>query len=200
MKKTLLSVTALTVLAACGGPDAEPEAAETAVLDTTVMAPALPAPTAPAGAVTDPEIAAIVVAADRVDIENGELAQSKTSNPQVREFAERMITDHTAVNQQATALLTRLGVTPQDNPTSQQLVQGGNETRERLRGMSGVEFDRAYIGNEVAYHQTVLDALDNTLIPSAQNAEFRTLLEQTRPAFVAHLEHAQRVQAALGQS
>lgn len=200
MKKTLLSLTALTVLAACGGPDAEPEAAETAVLDTTVMAPALPAPTVPAGAVTDPEIAAIVVAADRVDIENGELAQSKTSNPQVREFAERMITDHTAVNQQATALVTRLGVTPQDNPTSQQLVQGGNETRERLRGMSGVEFDRAYIGNEVAYHQTVLDALDNTLIPSAQNAELRTLLEQTRPAFVAHLEHAQRVQAALGQS
>lgn len=200
MKKTLLSLTALTVLAACGGPDAEPDAAETAVLDTTVMAPALPAPTTPAGAVTDPEIAAIVVAADRVDIVNGELAQSKTSNPQVREFAERMITDHTAVNQQATALVTRLGVTPQDNPTSQQLVQGGNETRERLRGMSGVEFDRAYIDNEVAYHQTVLDALDNTLIPSAQNAELRTLLEQTRPAFVAHLEHAQRVQAALGQS
>jgi putative membrane protein len=66
--------------------------------------------------------------------------------------------------------------------------------------MSGAEFDRAYIANKVTYHQTVLDAIDNTLIPNAQNAELRALLEQTRPAVAAHLQHAQELQASVGKS
>jgi putative membrane protein len=50
----------------------------------------------------------------------------------------------------------------------------------------------------VAYHQAVLDAIDQTLIPGAQNAELKALLEQTRPAVAAHLEHARRLQGSLG--
>jgi predicted outer membrane protein len=67
-------------------------------------------------------------------------------------------------------------VTPEENPTSQQFRQAGQQNRNALQGMSGAEFDRAYIANEVTYHQTVLDAIDNTLIPNAQNAELRALL------------------------
>jgi putative membrane protein len=55
------------------------------------------------------------------------------------------------------------------------------------------------VDHEVAYHQSVLDAVDNTLIPSAQNAELKALLVKTRPAFVAHLEHAKKLQASLAQ-
>lgn len=138
------------------------------------------------------------MAANEVDIEAGQLAVSRTSNPQVREFANRMITDHRGVNQAATDLVTRLGVTPEENPTSQQLRQGGQQNRQALQGLSGAEFDQAYIAHEVTYHQTVLDAIDNTLIPNAQNAELRALLEQTRPAIAAHLQHAQQLQGSLG--
>jgi len=53
------------------------------------------------------------------------------------------------------------------------------------------------VDHEVAYHQAVLDAVDHTLIPSAQNAELKALLVKVRPAFVAHLEHAKALQASL---
>ena len=59
-------------------------------------------------------------------------------------------------------------------------------------------FDRAYIDREVAFHQTVLDALDDTLIPGATNEELRGLLQQVRPAIEAHLEHARELQSSLG--
>jgi putative membrane protein len=197
MMKTLLSLAAVAVFAACGGEEAE----EVAVATDPVAAVTETAP-APAsgGAVTNPQIADIVVAANEVDIKAGELAQSKAMDPGVKAFAQRMITDHTGVNQAATDLVTQLGVTPEPNPVSQQLRDNGATTRRTLEGKSGAEFDRAYIENEVAYHQAVLDAIDNTLIPSAQNAELKALLEQTRPAIASHLQHAKEIQGSLGGS
>jgi putative membrane protein len=145
----------------------------------------------------DAQIAAIVVAANTVDIDAAKLAESKTKNKDVRAFAERMVADHSGVNKQAVALVTRLHVTPEENDTSKSLTQGGAATRDRLKGLSGSAFDKAYVDNEVSYHQTVLDALDKTLIPSASNAELKALLTKVRPAFVAHLEHAQHMQAQM---
>ena len=201
MKKTVLSLMAVAALTACGGGEDEGQiGAETASLDTAaVMAPAT-SPAVAAGAVSDPQIADIVVAANEVDIQAGELARTKATNPKVKEFAQRMITDHAGVNQAATDLVTRLGVTPEPNPTSQQLRQGGEQNRSNLQGQSGAAFDRAYIDHEVAYHQQVLDAINNTLIPNAQNAELKALLQQTAPAIEAHLQHAKELQTSLGRS
>jgi putative membrane protein len=148
-------------------------------------------------AVTDAQIAAIVVAANSVDIEAGKLAQSKTKSKQVREFADSMVRDHTAVNNAAVALVTKLGVTPEENDTSRGLTSSGEQTRARLNGLSGKAFDSEYINNEVAYHKLVIDALDNTLIPNAQNAELKETLVKVRPSFVAHLSHAEHLQASL---
>jgi putative membrane protein len=67
---------------------------------------------------TDPQIAAIVVTANQVDIDAGKLAKSKAQSPQVKEFAQRMITDHSAVNKSATELVQKLHVTPETSPTS----------------------------------------------------------------------------------
>lgn len=149
-------------------------------------------------AVTDPQIAAIVVAANTVDIEAGKLAQSKTTNEKVKQFADTMVTDHTAVNKAAVALVTKLGVTPEESETSRGLTASGEQTRARLSGLSGKEFDREYIANEVVYHKLVIDAVDKTLIPNAQNEELKATLVSVRPALVAHLEHAEKLQAELG--
>lgn len=194
MNSKLMAVAIAGALAACGGERGGESGAE-----ATVQA-AAPVETASAAAgVTDPEIAAIVVAANEVDVQAGELAREKASDPRVREFAERMVTDHTGVNQAASELVTRLGVTPEPSPTSRQLREGGEQARATLQALSGPEFDRAYIDHEVEYHRTVLDAINGTLIPNAQNAELRALLEQTAPAIEAHLEHARQIQGALGQ-
>lgn len=149
---------------------------------------------------TDPQIAHVVVTANQVDIDAGKLAVSKAKSAEVKEFAQRMITDHTAVNHSAVALATKLGVKPEDNETSRSLKKGGDENLAHLKKLKGAEFDRAYVDHEVVYHQAVLDALDKTLIPNASNAELKALLEKSRPAFVAHLEHAKKIQASLTSS
>jgi putative membrane protein len=164
-----------------------------------VAALAIGASTMLADGVNDAQIASIVVTANQVDIDAGKLAAGKASNAQVKKFAEQMVTDHTGVNKSATELVTKLGVTPQDNATSQALKAGGEKNLASLKTLSGAAFDKAYIEHEVAYHQQVLDAVDKTLIPSAENAELKALLVKVRPAFVAHLEHAKQVQAALGK-
>ena len=196
--RTALILAAAVLTAACSGSDAAEETAQT----ETAAAPAAEAPAAqpaaPAPAVTDPQIADIVVAANEVDIAAGELARTRATDAEVKAFAEKMVTDHTGVNKAASDLVGRLGVTPERNATSDQLRQGGEQNRTALQGQSGAAFDRAYIANEVAYHQAVLDAIDQTLIPSAQNAELKALLEQTRPAVAAHLDHARQLQGSLG--
>ena len=169
-----------------------------ALAATALISVAFGVPTYAAGP-NDAQIAAIVVAANQVDINAGELAKSKASNKEVKAFAQRMITDHTGVNKSAVELVTKLKVKPEENETSKSLKSGGADTIKRLKGLKGKEFDKAYVDNEVTYHQTVLDALDNTLIPNASNDELKALLVKVRPAFVAHLEHAKQIQASLGQ-
>jgi putative membrane protein len=109
-----------------------------------------------------------------------------------------MVTDHAAVNKSATDLAAKLKVTPLDNATSQTLKADGKKHITHLKTLKGAAFDRAYIDREVAYHQQVIDALDKTLIPGSTNAELKGLLVKVRPAFVAHLEHAKRLQASTG--
>ena len=150
-----------------------------------------------AQAPTDAQIASIVVTANQVDIDAGKLAESKAHAKDVKAFGKQMVTDHTGVNKQAVALVTKLKVKPEDNPTSQSLKAGGEKNIAHLKQLKGAAFDKAYVDNEVTYHEAVIDAIDKTLIPNAQNAELKTLLVDSRPAFVAHLEHAKMLQSAM---
>jgi putative membrane protein len=166
----------------------------------TVSALALLFSTAPVHAqnINDAQIASIVVTANQVDIDAGKLART-SANADVKKFAQLMIDDHTGVNKSATDLVTRLKVTPEDNPTSQSLKSGGDKNIAHLKTLKGAAFDKAYIEHEVAYHQQVIDAIDKTLIPGAQNADLKALLVKVRPAFVAHLEHAKQLQSTVGR-
>ncbi len=154
---------------------------------------------AAAPAPTDPQIAHIVVTANTIDVDAGKLAQKESKNKEIRDFAKLMVTDHMAVNKQATTLAKKLKVTPEDNETSKALKKGAEENVANLKKLKGADFDKAYADHEVAYHQQVLDAIDKALIPNAKNAELKALLEKTRPAIAAHLEHAKKVQLALNK-
>ena len=195
-----LALLAPTLVVVACKKDSDTDAAAT---DTTaVVSPPPPPPAAApnpaaAGTVSDAQIAAIVLAANTVDSTAGEMAQQKGTNAEVKKFGQTMMTDHGGVNKQAVALAGRLHLTPEENPTSTQLTQGGQQSGAQLSGLSGAAFDRAYIDHEVTYHQQVLDAIDKTLIPNAQNAELKALLTQTRPAVAAHLEMAKNLQKTL---
>ncbi len=152
-----------------------------------------------AQAVTDAQIASIVVTANQVDIDAGKLAETAAKNPDVKAFGRLMVEAHTGVNKSAVDLVTRLKVTPEDNDTSRSLKAGGERNVAALKSLTGAAFDKAYVDHEVAYHEQVLDAVDKTLIPSAKNDELKALLVKVRPAFVAHLEHARQLQTALAK-
>lgn len=189
MIRSRFSPLLLAGLAACASPSTmQMRSASDGDVATTAQAPAL----------TDANIAAIVVAANAIDIDNAELALERSGNAQIRDFARTMVTDHNAVNKLAGDLVTKLKVTPVPNETSVGLARSADATRAKLAEKSGAEFDRAYIANEVAYHKTVLGAMDSALIPGASNAELKALLVSARPAFVAHLEYAERVSKAVG--
>lgn len=150
-----------------------------------------------AEAPTDPQIAMIAVTADSIDIDAGKLAEQKSSNPKVKEFAEMMVRDHTSVNKQATDLAKKLNVTPEESDTSRSLKSDADKTMTKLRGLSGAEFDKAYVDNEVAYHEAVIKVVAETLIPNTKNAELKKLLESAGPIFNSHLTHAKEVQSSL---
>ena len=148
----------------------------------------------------DAQVAHVAVTANTIDVELGRLAESRAESPEVKRFAAMMRRDHTAVNEKAAALAGRLGLTPKDNPVSASLLKGAAEARARIEPLEGAAFDRAYIEREIAYHEAVLQALDDVLVPTTENAELKQLLVNVRPAFEAHLAFARQVGAKIHAS
>jgi putative membrane protein len=193
-----VSLISIIAIAACS--KAEKPAADSAASAATTPAPDTAKPAAAAApAINDAQIAHIAVTANAIDSTAGALAKKKGSAKAVKDFAQTMVSDHAGVNKQAVALATKLNVTPEDNDVSKQLTAGAEQNIANLQSLSGAAFDKAYIDHEVAYHQAVLDALDKTLIPSAQNADLKALLVKVRPAFVAHLDRAKSIQSSLAK-
>jgi putative membrane protein len=142
---------------------------------------------------SDPQIAHIAYTAGTLDVEAAQQALTKSKNPEVIEFAKTMERDHKAVNDQALALVKKLNVTPEDNPISQSLSAEAKKERDSLASLDGAAFDQAYVAREVAYHKAVNSALADTLIPSAQNAELKALLETGLTLFQQHQAHAEHL-------
>src|ERR1700743_3478374 len=146
---------------------------------------------------TDPQIAHIAYTAGVIDVAAAKQALAKTSNKDVKAFAEDMVPDHEAVNKPALDLVKKLNVTPEDNDTSKTLSKNAADKLAELGKLSGAAFDKAYVANEVAYHKAVDSALETTLIPSASNAELKSLLQTGLKIFQGHEQHAEHVASEL---
>jgi putative membrane protein len=145
----------------------------------------------------DAQIAHIAYTAGQIDIQAAELALRKSKNKDVRDFAENMVRDHKAVNDQALALVKKLNVTPQDNDTSKAIAKQASAKEAELKQLGGAAFDKAYTDNEVAYHKMVDNALETVLIPDASNPELRDLLTTGLKIFQGHEQHAEHVAQSL---
>ncbi|HEY7853379.1 MAG TPA: DUF4142 domain-containing protein [Caulobacteraceae bacterium] len=167
-------------------------AAAAAALSLSTAALAAPAP-----APTDPQIAHIAYTAGLIDIASAKQALGISRNPAVREFATEMVRDHTAVNDKALALVKKLHVTPEANPTSASLEQMADAKRKQYDTLTGAAFDRGYVASEVAYHKAVNAALRGTLIPDAHNPELKSLLRTGLKLFEEHQAHAEHLAAQL---
>lgn len=156
------------------------------------------APSQPAAAsLDDPTIVAIFDAANTADIETGRLAAERGASKEVRDFGAMLARDHQAVRQQGRDLAAKLKVTPTppaDDPSARQHAAA----MKHLRGLSGPEFDRAFLQHEVAFHKAVIDAVTTTLLPAIRNAELKALVVKVAPAFEAHMLAADNLATKLG--
>src|ERR1051326_4186853 len=152
------------------------------------------------GKITDPQIVGVVTAADQIDIDAAKLALKKTKNDQVKQFAQQMIDDHTKLQNSVNDLGKKLNVKPAPSDTSKSLKTAAAAETKKLQGLNGKAFDTEYINHEVAYHQQVLDAAGNVLIPNAQNADLKSALQGAAPLLQGHLDHAKQLQSSLGGS
>ena len=108
-----------------------------------------------------------------------------------------MIRDHSAVNEQALALLKKLNASAQDNFLSQQLNAQADQLVDEMSRLTGKAFDRRYAGNELGYHRAVNGLVEDTFIPNLENPEVKALFEQALKIFKAHEQHAEKMVASL---
>jgi putative membrane protein len=149
-------------------------------------------------ALTDANILAIGAASHQAEIDAAKIALETSSNPEVKQFADQMVTDHSAALAKATALAAKLSLTPEENDDVAALKKDAATTADRMRTLSGADFDKAFISAMVKDHQGVLDALDRKLMPSAKNPELKKYLIDLRPVVAMHLERARVLQRKLG--
>lgn len=148
---------------------------------------------------SDAETASIMSTANTAEIQEGQLALQKSRNDAVRQFAQRMISDHTALNQELMAHMRRRDGKAGDNPITHQLMSNAQQSTRNLQQLDGMQFDRAYIQNQVAMHQWLLNTLDNALIPSADSNRLEADLREARDVIAAHLQHARQIQSSMGR-
>ena len=166
-------------------------AAVLAASATFFLAPAMAAQM-PSPALDDATIVAIFDAANTADIETGKLAVERGSTRAVREYGEMLVRDHSAVRQQGRDLAARLKVTPTP-PADDAGAKSHAAAMKSLQSLKGEAFDRAFLAHEVAFHKSVIDAINATLLPAIQNAEVKALVEKVAPAFQAHLLKAEQL-------
>ncbi len=194
MKKTRLAIGVMATIAMTAVTSV---GAQAPVRHASHLAPTTP--THAVAALDDPTIVAIFDAANTWDIEFGHLALKKSKNADVRSFADMMVRDHTAARKLGRDLARKLHVTPTPPGKDFALYKDHVATLAKLNAASGAAFDKAYIDHEAWYHQAVIDAVTNTLLPATKNAELKELEIKVAPNFQAHLAAAKALQGKLSK-
>ena len=124
------------------------------------------------------------------EIESSQLALQKSSSADVKAFAQQMVTDHTAVNQQLAALAKKLGIEVPDNAS---LTSKAKKMMLEVR--KGDSFDTAYANNQVKAHEDTIKLFTKESESPAEHAELKAFATQTLPKLEQHLEMAKKIQA-----
>jgi putative membrane protein len=153
----------------------------------------------PMAMLTDGQIAAVVEAANGGEIAQAREALRKAKSDRVKRFAQHMLTDHNSAEASVRSVESKASISPQDNTTSADLKSSGAEILSTLKSSSGADFDQSYIAAQVNEHSQLLNLLDTTLIPSAQNSDLRSTLQSIRTSVASHLNMAKDIQSALSK-
>ncbi|HEX8671254.1 MAG TPA: DUF4142 domain-containing protein [Longimicrobium sp.] len=206
--RSIATLACIAALGACSGGSADNRggAGDTATAAVTPPAAEVPQGAPPpdtgsqapvAGEMSDANIAAVASASNQDEIQSSRVALQKGENAQVKQFAQRMVDDHTRMEQEMSQLLQSKSVTPQDNAQSTQMKQAAQSAIQQMEGMTGRQLDSAYVAHQVQAHQATLQALETMLIPNAKDPQVKAMLEKARPAVAQHLADAQKLQGSI---
>ncbi len=206
--RSIAALACIAALGACGGGSADNRGGEGDSTTAAVSPPASEAPQAApapgtgsetpvAGQLTDANIAAVASASNQDEIQSSQVALSKGENAQVKQFAQRMVDEHTRMEQEMQALLQSKGLAPQDNAQSTQMKQTAQSAIQAMQAMTGRQLDSAYVAHQVQAHGATLQALETMLIPNARDPQMKAMLEKARPAVAQHLADARELQGSI---
>lgn len=131
------------------------------------------------------------------EVDLGTMAQKKATDPRVRAFATRVVEDHRTRMKKDDKIMTGLGISPTDNPVSQQIKASADQEMARLEALSGTDFDRAYIDEQIKYYRSAIDTFDKDLLPNVRDPQIKAQVEQARAKANDHLKEAQDLRLAL---
>ncbi|MBV9945602.1 MAG: DUF4142 domain-containing protein [Myxococcales bacterium] len=146
---------------------------------------------------TDDEIVLVLHTANRGEIDQGNLAQTKAKDARVKKLAAMMVKDHTAADTKGVALAKKVKLQPAPSSVASSLQSDAESTTTSLKSETGGAFDKAYVDAQVKEHQAVLDTIDQKLLPNVKNAELKAFITEVRPKIAMHLQHAQDLQKSL---
>jgi putative membrane protein len=163
---------------------------------------------------------AMNMASDQAEIAEGQMALTSAAAPAVREFAQEMVTEHTASMQRQQQTLAGMGLTPEmlmAMPVFQAMTQNHRQAMQAMQGARGAAFDRAYMDRQAAMHRYLLDQMDAVMRNASGDAEMAggttmamrvpagvdpgavmTLEQQARALIAEHEQHAQQVRTSMG--
>jgi len=171
-----------------------PRKLKIALLSTLIT---LSVPAYSADELDDATIMAIFDQANTVDIWIARIGSMKGHSTEVKQLAKMVMTDHQLVQQMGRDLAKAegLAITPPSNDGSAQDLA---DTIALLQSKEGEEFDKAYLKREIAFHKSVINAINSTLLPSIKNPEFKALVKKVLPGFKHHLQATQNAAQKLG--
>ena len=187
----LASVLALGVFVAACAPKTEDG---TDTLATTPPATAT-TPTTDMGW-TDANVVDVLTVANQGEVDYSQLGVDKATNPSVKEFAQMMVKDHSAMVTSVKDLATRLNVTAMSNDKANDLKEENTKDITDLNAKTGKDFDKEFMDEQIDMHQETLDLL-NDLDGRTTNADLKTAIAEAKPKVQAHLDQAKAIKDKL---
>ena len=188
-----LSIAAAVTIASGCSKSSEPPAAAASQGDEA-------SPQEQARGLSDGQLMQVLATVDADEIQQAQVALTKATAPQVRNFASDMIEQHTRAKQQGAALASQNGLALRPSPVSEKLDKSGKETLDMLQRTDSRDFDNAYIKAQLKQHAAVLKQLDETLIPNADGSAVKQQLTEARGMVQQHLNHAQQLSSDMGST
>jgi putative membrane protein len=140
---------------------------------------------------TDGEVVGALTQANTGEVTVAQMAMTRAQNANVRDFANRLVQEHTAANMRLAAL----GIAATESGASGTLLADAQQHAATLAGTADAAFDQAFLESQVAMHSDVLKLIDSQLLLVAQSPQLQDEVALHRTMFGAHLLEAERLVA-----